>query len=165
MYLFHSSTTLLYFWLEIFRQCSSRMYIARFSILLCSVSGFFCLDLLPLSTLNPNTPKSFVLTNDDARFSLSLCLFPLLPIPLFDNNAHRGLLLGLLFSTESRAACCTPSFHPQDFSLATMMDLAFATHLKVKLAINNYYSTFFCTDFQKLKLPREIMLPTIWLEK
>ena len=111
--------------------------------MLCSISGFFCLDLFPLSTLNPNTPKSFVLTNDDARFSLSLCLSPSLPIPLFDNNAHRGLLLGLLFSTESRASCCTPSFHPQNFSLATMMDLAFATHLKVKLAINNYYSTFF----------------------
>lgn len=164
--MFCSSTTLLYFWLQIFRQCSSRKYIASFSILLCSVSGLFCLDLLPLSTLNPNTPKSFVLTNDDARFSLSLCLSPSLPIPLFDNNAHRGLLLGLLFSTESRASCCTPSFHPQDFSLATMMDLAFATHLKVKLAINNYYSTFFFrTEFQKLKLPREMMLLTICLIK
>jgi hypothetical protein len=42
-----------------------------------------------------------------------------------------------------RVSRCIPSILPQDFSLATMMDLAFATHLKVKLAINTYYSSFF----------------------
>lgn len=148
MLLPYSSAILLHLLLEIFGKAHIRKTSLAFpfcSVPSRSLSVWTCFLSQPSTQILQNLLSSPTMTH--FSLSLSLSLSPSLPVPPFHNNAHRGLLCGLLFSTDSRASCCTPSFHPQDFSLATMMDLAFATHLKVKLAINTYYSTFFLRSF------------------